>query len=54
MTNLMINNVSVYNRSVEVLRAHIVYYHLFITLHPQDIFCFCMYRYTAFVFYELL
>lgn len=51
MTNLMINNVSVYNRkSVEVLRAHIVYYHLFITLQPQDIFCFCMYGYIQHLF----
>lgn len=38
MTNLL-NNVSVYSgHGVEDLRAHIVYNHLFITLHPQDIF----------------
>lgn len=43
MINLL-SNVSVYNRkSVEVLRAHVVYEHQFITLHPQDIFCFYVY-----------
>lgn len=40
----MTNNVGVYNwKCVEDLIAHIVNYHLFITLHPQDIFFFIEY-----------
>lgn len=42
MTN-MLNNVSVYiENTKEDLRAHIVYYDLFITFHPQDIFFFSL------------
>lgn len=40
MINLL-NNVCVYKgNGLDDLRAHIVYYNLFINLHPQDILFF--------------